>query len=143
MASNTAKRLTINYESTQSEAGVIPDLLMFEDEYIEDIPEHKDYEQLEFKVTRFRFLILFLFMNCIIIISSICTSLTPAASNIGQAYGVSTTFVNFCSIGFSFTYPPMALVSIWMFENLSPALVMRIGAVNLFIGCWFRMIVLT
>lgn len=77
-------------------------------------------------------------MNCIMIVSSVCSSLTPAAQDIGIAYGFTTGHANLCSISFSYTYPFMALFSIWAYAEVRPSLILRLAAVNLFVSGWFR-----
>lgn len=81
---------------------------------------------------------MFFYMNMIIIPSCICSSLTPAAEKIATSYTVSTDRVNMCSIIFSIIYPPMTFVAIYMFKVMRPSTVLRIGAINLFMGGWFR-----
>lgn len=79
-------------------------------------------------------------MNMIIIPSCICSSLTPDAKQIAQAFQVPVSRVNWCSIIFSFIYPPMSFVAMKMYNEMRPSVVLKIASVNLFISGWFRMI---
>jgi hypothetical protein len=79
----------------------------------------------------------------IVIPSCVCSSLTPAAVEIHIAYGVPVSRVNMCSIIFSILYPPMSFLAIYMFKHLKITTVLRLGAINLFLAGWFRMLVVT
>ena len=48
-----------------------------------------------------------------------------------------------CSIVFSFIYPPMSFVAIKMFKEMRPSIVLKISAVNMVVGGWFRMYSIT
>jgi hypothetical protein len=102
--------------------------------------KHEVDNALKYQVTPYRWLILFFYMNMIIIPSCICSSLTPAAVDISKAYGISIGRVNMCSIIFSIFYPPMSFLAIYMFKIMSVSSVLRLGALNLFLGGWFRLL---
>jgi len=93
-----------------------------------------------YQVTPYRWLILFFYMNMIIIPSCICSSLTSAADDISIAYGIDVSRVNMCSIIFSILYPPMTFVAIYLYKVMTITQVSRICALNLILSGWFRML---
>ena len=105
--------------------------------------KHETDNALKYQVTPYRWLILFFYMNMIIIPSCICSSLTPVAEDIKYAYTIPIGRVNMSSIIFSIFYPPMSFLAIYMFKMMSISSVLRLGALNLFLGGWFRMIDVT
>lgn len=91
-----------------------------------------------YTVTKYRYLVLIFFMACTIFISCCQSSLTPVAPTIAKAYSISPSTVEYTTLVFSLTYAPMTFVAVYMYENLPPALTLRIGALNIFLGAWVR-----
>jgi MFS transporter, FLVCR family, feline leukemia virus subgroup C receptor-related protein len=89
-------------------------------------------------VTKYRYLVLIFFMACSIFISCTSASLTPVAPAIAKAYGINTSVVEYTTLVFSLTYAPMTFAAVYMYENLPPALCLRIGALNILLGAWVR-----
>lgn len=103
---------------------------------------------IKYQVTPYRWLVLFFYMNMIIIPSCICSSLTPVAVDVHLSYtnsgvDVPVSRVNMCSIIFSILYPPMSFLAIYMYKMMNISMVLRLGALNLFLGGWFRLLAIS
>lgn len=94
----------------------------------------------EYKVSAYRWLILFAFFNLLVAISSVQTSLTPVCQPLAVAFKVHTIVVTMSSIVFSITYIPMTFIAIKMFKEMSLSTVFRIACVIAIIGAWIRVL---
>lgn len=94
----------------------------------------------EYKVSPYRWVILFAFFNLLVAISSVQTSLTPVCQPLAVAFKVQTIVVTMSSIVFSITYIPMTFIAIKMFKEMSLSTVFRIACVIAIIGAWIRVL---
>lgn len=72
-------------------------------------------------------------------VSAISLCLSPASGYLAVAYAVPVIEVNMCGIIFTATFVPMTFVSMWMYKNMSTALVLRISCVMQLVGAWIRL----
>ena len=82
---------------------------------------------------------IFLFINCIMIVSALSLALAPASSDLARAYNVSILQVNMCGIIFTATFIPMTFISMWMYKVMGTHTVLRIASVMMLVGGWGRM----
>lgn len=97
-------------------------------------------EQTEYQTSGYRYVILFFFSCLTVTISSIQTSLVPAATYIAAAYDINVIAVTLSAIIFCVTYIPMTFVAIYWFQHMRPSVVFRIACVNAVAGGWLRTI---
>lgn len=74
----------------------------------------------------------------IVTISSCQTSLTPAATNLAEAYDIHVLKVTFTSIVFMITYIPMTFVAIFSYNHYRVSNVFRVACLNAIFGGWLR-----
>ena len=91
------------------------------------------------RTTWLRWPILFLFVNCIMIVSALSLCLAPASSDLARGYDVSILMVNMCGIIFTATFIPMTFVSMQMYKTMGTHTVLRIASVLMLVGGWGRM----
>ena len=91
------------------------------------------------RTTWLRWPILFLFVNCIMIVSALSLCLAPASSELARGYDVSILMVNMCGIIFTATFIPMTFVSMQMYKTMGTHTVLRIASVLMLVGGWGRM----
>lgn len=85
-----------------------------------------------------RWPLLFLFTNCIMIVSALSLCLSPVSSNLAEAYQISQVEVNMCAIIFTATFVPMTFASMWMFRVMKNHNVLRLACLLCLIGGWIR-----
>lgn len=124
----------IDTQSTKGEDDSLVDSGNHEDNLLDDSTK------VSYSSTPYRFVILLFFFMLTVTISSIQTSLTPAASNIAIAYDVHVLLVVSTSIVFMITYVPMTFVAIYCFNHMKPSLVFRIASANAIFGGWIRIL---
>jgi len=96
--------------------------------------------QPEYKVSAYRWVIIFAFFNLLVAISSVQTSLTPVCKPLAVAFQVHTIIVTMSSIVFSITYIPMTFIAIKMFKEMKLSTVFRIASVIAILGGWIRVL---
>jgi hypothetical protein len=95
----------------------------------EDVPKHW-----------LRYPLLFMYVNCVVIISSLALCFSPTSTAIANAYGVGLQQVSMCGMSFTATYIPTTFLSMWLYKYLSPHNITRISCVIMLSGGWFRLL---
>ena len=70
------EKFSLNYEDAEMLEGEIREF--HDNEFLPPITK-RNQDAIDYQTTPLRWVILFLYMNCIMIVSSVCSSLTPAA----------------------------------------------------------------
>lgn len=98
-----------------------------------------DNKTVEYKTTPYRWVVILLLFGNVVTFSAISVSLSPAASNIAEAYQIDTLAVTFCAISFTLFYIPMTFAAIYMFDYMRPSHVFRIATFIALVGGWIRL----
>lgn len=104
-----------------------------------EVCEDDEKQNVEYKTTPYRWVVILLLFGNVVTFSGISVSLSPAASNIAEAYQVNTLAVTFCAISFTLFYIPMTFVAIYMFDYMPPRFVFRIATLLALTGGWIRL----
>lgn len=83
-------------------------------------------------------MIIFAFINLLVAISSVQTSLTPISEPLSKAFQVPVIEVTMTSIIFSITYIPVTFVAIKMFQEMKLTTVFRTACAIVVVGAWIR-----
>ena len=94
----------------------------------------------QFDTTWLRWPLLFFFINNIMYSGSMSLSLAPASSYISTAYDVSIVEVNMCCLIFTVTFIPMTFLQWWLSSKIPSHWILRLAALLLLVGSWFRSI---
>ena len=97
-------------------------------------------DEKEYTLTRYRWVILFLFSGCVLNPSLVGIGYSPIALQVSEAYGVNIFWVNFCALSSSVWYVPMTMCSSLMYSKMKRHHVMIIAAAMQVAGAWFRLI---
>jgi hypothetical protein len=90
----------------------------------EDFATYRDGQRLSRKAKRtsikivkspLRWPLLFLFVNCVVLISSMALCFSPASFFISGGYGISVFQVSLCGTSFTATYIPATLTSVYLY----------------------------
>jgi len=72
---------------------------------------------------------------------ALCNCFSPVAVVVANAYGVNTMVVNMCTLCY-FVCLPMSFTSMWLYNKMNSATVLRIGISMVLCGAWLRMVTL-
>lgn len=100
-------------------------------------------QEIEYKRTGFRWVILILFSGCMYANDMMILTLTPVALQIQEGFGVAAVWINMCALVFAITSLPMNFVSIWAYKKFPNHWVIKIGAALLLIGSMIRYMSIT
>jgi len=85
-----------------------------------------------------RWPLLFLYINCLLCLSSVLLAFSPASKEIANAFDVSIVEVNSSYLIASITGIPMTFASMFLFRKFPAHWVLRVACLNALIGGWFR-----
>lgn len=109
-----------------------------ENQLIDDDIDLETNTEPNLEVTWYRWLVLFLYILCAVILSGISITLTPCSQLIADAYGVSLLQVSLTNLCYGITAIPMFFLSMKMFTVFSTAWTLRFATLLLVVGCWVR-----
>lgn len=87
-----------------------------------------------------RWPLLFLFVNCITLVSLLALCFSSASQTIALAYDVPLQFVAMSGLSFTVTYIPTTFASMYLYTKMKAHQVTRLACFIMFSGAWFRLL---
>lgn len=93
---------------------------------------------IDFTLSRLRWPLLFLYVNCLLCLGSLFLCFSPASKQIAKAFDVSIVDVNLSYMIGSIVGIPMTFMCMFLYRTFPSQWVLRVALCNAFLFGWFR-----